>query len=155
MEMMMKDKEKAWKEERARLLQEQGRLNRDVKHYQTAASVASQDVETLYAELGIVQDTNQKLASERSLERAYQAYRDVGYQAGLKDGYAFSYQGLERKKTSHYNSKAKKQLTKLLKEFDGKTTALLEKLSAIPLMSLQELKSLFATIGSPSDDSYP
>ncbi|KAJ0810143.1 hypothetical protein HanPI659440_Chr01g0023371 [Helianthus annuus] len=65
MEMVMKDKEKAWKEERARLLQEQRRLNRDVKHYQTAASVASQDVETLYAELGIVQDTNQKLASER------------------------------------------------------------------------------------------
>ncbi|MFS8004666.1 hypothetical protein Hanom_Chr13g01228511 [Helianthus anomalus] len=60
--------------------------------------------------LGIVQDNNQKLAAERhwllsqgfgcflatftqspdfksSLERIYQAYRNVRYQAGLKDGY--------------------------------------------------------------------
>ncbi|KAM0040502.1 hypothetical protein Hdeb2414_s0012g00394711 [Helianthus debilis subsp. tardiflorus] len=48
------EKEKAWEEERAGLMQEKDRLNVDVKHYKFAASVSSHDVETLYAEFGIV-----------------------------------------------------------------------------------------------------
>ncbi|MFS8035231.1 hypothetical protein Hanom_Chr17g01590611 [Helianthus anomalus] len=74
----------------------------------------------MYAEWGVVVDDNQKLAQERywhftegfgsflivvsqseefkgSLERIYRAYRDVGYQAGLKDRYAYSAQGLGKK----------------------------------------------------------
>ncbi|MFS8013595.1 hypothetical protein Hanom_Chr14g01334801 [Helianthus anomalus] len=74
--------------------------------------------------------------SKSSLERIYHAYRDVGYQAGLKDEYVFSSQGIRRKKTPHYNSKDKKQLTKLNEEFIGQTPTLLVKLTDNPLMSL-------------------
>ncbi|KAM0012266.1 hypothetical protein Hdeb2414_s0054g00755191 [Helianthus debilis subsp. tardiflorus] len=48
------------------------------------------DLDTMYAEWGMAMDDNQRLAKER-------AYRDVGYQLGLKDGYAYSAQGLGRK----------------------------------------------------------
>ncbi|MFS7938268.1 hypothetical protein Hanom_Chr05g00437411 [Helianthus anomalus] len=54
----------------------------------------------------MVVDDNQKLVKER-------AYREVGYQSGLKDGYAYSAQGMGRKETPLYNSNAKKQLSKL------------------------------------------
>ncbi|KAM0009292.1 hypothetical protein Hdeb2414_s0093g00789681 [Helianthus debilis subsp. tardiflorus] len=87
-----------------------------------------------YAEWGITSDDNQKLAKEK-------AYRDVGYQAGLKERYAYSAQGLGRKETPFYNPKAKKRLSKLDKEFECKTPALLEKILERPLMSIDELKS--------------
>ncbi|KAJ0480685.1 hypothetical protein HanIR_Chr13g0634491 [Helianthus annuus] len=49
----------------SQLMQEREQLVADVKHYKSDASVSYQDVETLYADLGIVQDDNQKLATER------------------------------------------------------------------------------------------
>ncbi|KAJ0669162.1 hypothetical protein HanPI659440_Chr17g0697861 [Helianthus annuus] len=83
-------------------------------------------------------------------EKIYKAYRDVGYQAGLKDGYAYFAQGLGRKETPLYNSKAKKRLSKLDKEFGGKTPALLEKILERPLMSIDELKALLTPAGPSS-----
>ncbi|MFS7988931.1 hypothetical protein Hanom_Chr11g01040671 [Helianthus anomalus] len=88
-----------------------------------------------------------------SLERIYRAYRDVGYQVGLKDGYAHSSQGLMRKETPLYNSKAKKQLSKPNKEFGEKTHALLKKILERPLMSIDELKALLAPVGPSSSKS--
>ncbi|KAL9992578.1 hypothetical protein Hdeb2414_s0004g00145071 [Helianthus debilis subsp. tardiflorus] len=128
----------------------------------------------MYAEWGVAMDDHQKLAKERywliiegfgsfltvvsqseefkgSLERIYKAYWDVGYQAGLKDGYAYSAQGLGRKETPLYNSRAKKQLSKLDKEFGEKTPALIEKILERPLMSIDELKSLL----TPAGPSWP
>ncbi|KAJ0733948.1 hypothetical protein HanPI659440_Chr11g0414201 [Helianthus annuus] len=110
----------------AKLMREREQLVEDVNHYKAAASVCGSDVETLYAELGIVQDDNQKLAAEHhwllskgfgcflaaftqsldftgSLERTYQVYQNVGYQAWLKDGYAFSSHGMRRKETPTTN----------------------------------------------------
>ncbi|KAM0037377.1 hypothetical protein Hdeb2414_s0013g00402501 [Helianthus debilis subsp. tardiflorus] len=141
----------------------------------TVASLSGSDVDTLYAELGIVQEDNQKLDTERhwllsqgfgcfvsafsqslefkgSLERIYQAYRDVSYQVGLKDGYSSS-QGMKRTETPLYNSKAKKQLTKLDEKFSGQTPTLLVKIADNPLMSLDELKSLFKSTDTVSGDS--
>ncbi|KAJ0914457.1 hypothetical protein HanPSC8_Chr06g0238771 [Helianthus annuus] len=83
------------------------------EHYKEAASVSTADVETLYVDWGISMDDNQKLAGERhwllpqefglflsafsqseefkgSLKRVYRAYRDVGDQSRLKDGYSYS-----------------------------------------------------------------
>ncbi|KAM0037484.1 hypothetical protein Hdeb2414_s0013g00403681 [Helianthus debilis subsp. tardiflorus] len=151
---------------------EKQRLLADEKYYNKAACVSAVDVDILYADLGIAQDGSQKLAMERrwllsqgfglflsafsqsekfksSLKRVYRAYRDVGYQSGLKDGYSYSSQGLKRKETPHYNYKTKKHLTKLDEEFGGKTTTLLAKITDNPLMSLDELKSLLAP-ASPS-----
>ncbi|KAJ0633782.1 hypothetical protein HanPI659440_Chr17g0696541 [Helianthus annuus] len=130
----------------------------------------------MYAEWGVVVDDNQKLAKEMywlitegfgsfltvvsqseefksSLESIYWAYRDVGYQSGLKDGYAYSAQGLGRKETPLYNSNAKKQLSKLDKEFGEKTPALLEKILERPLMSVDELKALLTPAGPSSPKS--
>ncbi|KAJ0472484.1 hypothetical protein HanLR1_Chr15g0568891 [Helianthus annuus] len=101
-------------------------------------------------------EEKEELVSEEfkgSFERIYRAYRDVGYQAGLKDGYAYSAQGLGRKETPLYNSKAKKQLFKLDKEFGEKTPALLEKILERPLMSIDELKALLAPVGPSSPKS--
>ncbi|KAM0051678.1 hypothetical protein Hdeb2414_s0007g00239341 [Helianthus debilis subsp. tardiflorus] len=121
-------------------------------------------------------DDNQKLAQERywlitegfgsfltvvsqfeefkgSLKRIYRAYRDVGYQAGPKDGYAYSAQGLGRKEIPLYNLKAKKQLSKLDKEFGEKTPALLEKILERPLMSIDELKAFLIPSGPSSPKS--
>ncbi|MFS7937557.1 hypothetical protein Hanom_Chr05g00429051 [Helianthus anomalus] len=81
------------------------------------------------------------------------AYIDVGYQAGLKDGYSYSSQGLKRKETPLYNSKARKKLSKLDKEFGGKTPALLAKILERPLMSLDELKALLTSVGPSSPKS--
>ncbi|MFS8034353.1 hypothetical protein Hanom_Chr17g01580171 [Helianthus anomalus] len=88
-----------------------------------------------------------------SLERIYRAYRDVGYQTSLKDGYAYSTQGLGRKETPFYNSKAKKQLSKMNKEFGEKTPALLEKILERPLISIDELKALLTPAGPSSPKS--
>ncbi|KAJ0493517.1 hypothetical protein HanIR_Chr12g0587061 [Helianthus annuus] len=130
----------------------------------------------MYAEWGIAMDDNQKLAKERywlitegfgsfltvvshseefkgSLERIYRVYRDVGYESGLKDGYAYSAQGLGRKETPFYNSKATKQLSKLDKEFGGKTPALLERILERPLISIDELKALLTLAGPSSPKS--
>ncbi|KAF5803924.1 hypothetical protein HanRHA438_Chr06g0286231 [Helianthus annuus] len=70
-----------------------------------------------------------------------------------KDGYAYSAQGLGRKETPLYNSKAKKRLSKWDKEFGEKTPALLEKILERPLMSIDELKPLLALAGPSSPKS--
>ncbi|KAJ0540159.1 hypothetical protein HanRHA438_Chr08g0369421 [Helianthus annuus] len=88
-----------------------------------------------------------------SAERIYRSYRDVGYQVGLKDGYAYSAQGLGRKETPLYNSKAKKQLSKLDKEFGERTPALLGRILERPLMSIDELKALLTPAGPSSPKS--
>ncbi|MFS7919007.1 hypothetical protein Hanom_Chr03g00207871 [Helianthus anomalus] len=102
------------------LLACQGELEDYLKYFQTIASDASKDVEALRAEMTMNQDNNQKLASERhwlvsqwfarflahligtpeyhdSLGKPHQAYQDVGYQSGLKDGNAYSSSGLDMK----------------------------------------------------------
>ncbi|KAJ0477031.1 hypothetical protein HanHA300_Chr13g0483851 [Helianthus annuus] len=130
----------------------------------------------MYAEYGMTSDDNQRLAKEKhwlitegfgvlltvisqseefksSVEQVYRAYRDVGYQEGLKDGYAYSAQGLGKKETPLYNSKAKKRLSKLEKEFGGKTPALLEKILERPMMSIDELKVLLTPAGPSSSKS--
>ncbi|KAF5781277.1 hypothetical protein HanRHA438_Chr11g0494601 [Helianthus annuus] len=62
---LLKENERAWNEEQTKLMREREQLVEDVNHYKAAASVCGSDVETLYVELGIVQDDNQKLAAER------------------------------------------------------------------------------------------
>ncbi|KAJ0462875.1 hypothetical protein HanHA300_Chr14g0508891 [Helianthus annuus] len=62
---LLKGKEKAWEEERAGWMAERERLVEDIKHYKAAASVLGLDADTLYVELEIVQEDNQKLAAER------------------------------------------------------------------------------------------
>ncbi|MFS7930727.1 hypothetical protein Hanom_Chr04g00347701 [Helianthus anomalus] len=66
------------------------------------------------------------------------------------DGHAYSAQGIGRKETPLYNSKAKKRLSKLDKEFSGKTPALLEKILERPLMSIYDLKALLTPAGPSS-----
>ncbi|KAJ0815741.1 hypothetical protein HanPI659440_Chr00c39g0740091 [Helianthus annuus] len=155
-------------------------LRGDLKTSQTVATELRcrvTDAERrLQEEKGMASDDNQKLAKESywlitegfgsfltavaqseefkgSLEKIYRAYRDVGYQSGLKDGYAYSAQGLGRKETPLYNSKAKKQLSKLDKEFGEKTHALLEKILERPVMSIEELKVLLTPVGPSSPKS--
>ncbi|KAM0011736.1 hypothetical protein Hdeb2414_s0002g00049571 [Helianthus debilis subsp. tardiflorus] len=175
--------EKTWEREQAGWLAERERLLTDVKHYNDVFFVSVADLDVLYVHLGIAQEDSQKLAAERhwlsslgfglflsafsqseeykgSLERIYRAYRDMGYQVGLKDGYSYSFQGMKRKETPNYNSKAKKHLAKLDEEFNGKTPALIAKISNNPLMSLDELKSLLDPASpvfakSPSRDGSP
>ncbi|MFS7947522.1 hypothetical protein Hanom_Chr06g00549261 [Helianthus anomalus] len=172
----LEQRERAWEPERGTWLAEKERLLADVKHYKEAASVSVMDVDILYADLGIAQEDIQKLVVERQwllsqgfgpflfafsqseefkgrVERIYRAYRDLGYQAGLKDGYSYSSQGLKRKKTPYYNSKAKKHLAKLDEEFSCKTPALIAKITDNPLMSLDELKSLLESAGPSSSKS--
>ncbi|KAM0070786.1 hypothetical protein Hdeb2414_s0001g00017241 [Helianthus debilis subsp. tardiflorus] len=61
---LLKEKEKAWEEERAGWMVERERLVGDVKHYKVAGSVSGSNVDILFAELGIIQEDNQKLAAE-------------------------------------------------------------------------------------------
>ncbi|KAJ0684380.1 hypothetical protein HanPI659440_Chr11g0409741 [Helianthus annuus] len=91
---------------------ERERLLEDVKHFKVASLVSGSDVDAFYAELGIVQEDNHKMAAEHhwllsqrfgcflsayaqsaefkgSLERIDKAYWDVGYQARLKDAYPY------------------------------------------------------------------
>ncbi|KAF5773740.1 hypothetical protein HanRHA438_Chr13g0602681 [Helianthus annuus] len=181
--VLLEQREKAWEKERAGWVAERERLLGDVKHYKEAASVSTSDIDILYADLGIAQEDSQKLAVEchwilsegfgrflstyaqseefkGRLERVYKAYMDVCYQAGLKYRYSFSSQGMKRKETPHYNSKANKQLAKLDEEFSGKTPTLVAKIADNPLMSLDDLKSLFdsadpASTDSPSGEGSP
>ncbi|KAM0016197.1 hypothetical protein Hdeb2414_s0030g00707691 [Helianthus debilis subsp. tardiflorus] len=169
-------KERAWAREMAALVEEKEELAAELKHQKELDSVSQKDLDAMYAEYGMTLDDNQKLAKEKywlitegfgffltavsqskefktSLEQIYRAYRDVGYQAGLKDGYAYSAQGLCRKETPLYYSKAKKRLSKLDKEFGGKTPALLEKILERPLMSIDELKALLTPAGPSSPKS--
>ncbi|KAJ0935292.1 hypothetical protein HanRHA438_Chr03g0117391 [Helianthus annuus] len=137
---MLEQKERAWAREMAVLVEEKEELAAELKHQKELDSVSQEQLDTMYAEWGVTSNDNQKLAKEKywlitegfgsfltavsqleefksSLEQIYRAYRDVGYQAGLKDGFAYSAQGLGRKETPLYNSKAKKWLSKLDKEF--------------------------------------
>ncbi|MFS7935638.1 hypothetical protein Hanom_Chr05g00405921 [Helianthus anomalus] len=147
---MLEQKERAWAREIAALVEEKEELAAELKHQKELDSMSQEQLDTMYVEWGITSDDNQKLAKEKywlitkgfgsfltvvsqseefksSLEQIYRAYRDVGYQTGLKDGHAYSAQGLGRKETDLYNSKAKKQVSRLDKEFGGKTPALIEK----------------------------
>ncbi|KAJ0791762.1 hypothetical protein HanOQP8_Chr01g0009561 [Helianthus annuus] len=171
--VMLEQKERAWVREMAALVEEKEELATELKHQKELDSVSQKELDAMYAEWGITSDDNQKLAKENywlitegfrsfltavsqseefksSLEQIYRAYRDVGYQVGLKDGYAYSAQGLGRKETPLYNSKVKKQLSKLDKEFGEKTPALLEKILECPLMSIDELKALLTPAGPSS-----
>ncbi|KAJ0796910.1 hypothetical protein HanPI659440_Chr04g0167811 [Helianthus annuus] len=173
---MLEKKERAWAREMAALVEENEELAAELKRQKELDSISQKDLDTMYAEWGITSDDNQKLAKEgywlitegfgsfltavsqpeefkSSLEQIYRAYRDVGYQSGLKDGYAYSAQGLGRKEAPLYNSKAKKRLSKLDKEFGGKTPALLEKILERPLMSIDELKALLTPTGPSSPKS--
>ncbi|MFS7949281.1 hypothetical protein Hanom_Chr06g00569701 [Helianthus anomalus] len=58
-----------------------------------------------------------------------------------------------RKETPLYNSKSKKQLSKLDKEFGENTLALLEKILERPLISIDELKALLTPVGPSSPKS--
>ncbi|KAJ0443836.1 hypothetical protein HanIR_Chr16g0825181 [Helianthus annuus] len=132
---MLEKKERAWEQEMAVLTREKEELVAELKYLKEVGSVSQEQLNTMYADYGITSDDNQRLAKEKhwlitegfgaflaavaqsedfksGLEEIYRAYRDVGYQAGLKDGYAYSAQGLGRKETSLYNSKAKKKLAK-------------------------------------------
>ncbi|MFS7975418.1 hypothetical protein Hanom_Chr10g00880381 [Helianthus anomalus] len=173
---MLEQKERAWAREKVALVEEKEDLVSELKRQKELDSVSQKDLDSMYAEWGITSDDNQKLAKERywlitegfgsfltvvsqseefksSLEQIYRAYRDVGYQSGLKDGYSYSAQGLGRKETPLYNSRAKKRLSKLDKEFGGKTPALLEKILERPLMSIDELKALLTPAGPSSPKS--
>ncbi|KAM0066561.1 hypothetical protein Hdeb2414_s0002g00050461 [Helianthus debilis subsp. tardiflorus] len=173
---MLEQRERVWERERMAWVEEKEELVVELKRQKEVDSVSRGDLDTMYAEWGIVMDDNQKLAKERywlitegfgsfltavsqpeefkgSLERIYRAYRDVGYQSGLKDGYAYSTQGLGTKETPLYNSKTNKQLSKLDKEFGDTTPALLEKILERPLMSIDELKAILTPVGPSSPKS--
>ncbi|KAJ0569588.1 hypothetical protein HanHA300_Chr05g0167951 [Helianthus annuus] len=162
--------------EMASLVEEKEELAAELKHLKEVGSISQEQLNTMYADYGISSDDNQRLAGEKhwlitegfgaflaavaqsedfksGLEEVYRAYRDVGYQAGLKDGYAYSAQGLGRKETPLYNSKAKKRLSKLNEEFGRKTPAILGKILEHPLISIDELKALFSSAGPSSPPS--
>ncbi|KAJ0433964.1 hypothetical protein HanIR_Chr17g0876031 [Helianthus annuus] len=173
---MLERKERAWEQEMASLIAEKEELAAELKHVKEVGSVSQEQLNTMYADYWITSDDNQRLAGEKhwlitegfgafltavaqsedfksGLEEVYRAYRDVGYQAGLKDGYAYSAQGLGRKETALYNSKAKKRLSKLNEEFGRKTPAVLAKILEHPLISIDELKALFSSAGPSSPPS--
>ncbi|KAM0012270.1 hypothetical protein Hdeb2414_s0054g00755251 [Helianthus debilis subsp. tardiflorus] len=104
----------AWVEEKEELVAE-------LKRQKELDFVSQGDLDTMYAEWGMAVDDNKKLAKKRywlitegfgsfltvvsqfeefkgNLERIYRAYRDAGYQSGLKDGYAYSAQYLGGKR---------------------------------------------------------
>ncbi|KAM0027905.1 hypothetical protein Hdeb2414_s0019g00545741 [Helianthus debilis subsp. tardiflorus] len=173
---MLERREPACEREMAMLVEEKEELVAELKHLKEVSSVSQEQLNTMYAKYGITSDDNQQLAKEKhwlitegfgaflttvsqseefksGLEEVYKAYRDVGYQAGLKDGYIYSAQGLGRKETPLYNSKAKKRLSKLDKEFGGKTPVILEKILEHPMISIDELKALFFSAGPSSPKS--
>ncbi|KAF5808990.1 hypothetical protein HanXRQr2_Chr04g0151861 [Helianthus annuus] len=173
---MLERKERAWEQEMASLIAEKEELAAELKHVREVGSVSQEQLNTMYADYGITSDDNQRLAGEKhwlitegfgafltavaqsedfksGLEEVYRAYRNVGYQAGLKDGYVYSAQGLGRKETPLYNSKAKKRLSKLNEEFGRKTPAILAKILEHPLISIDELKALFSSAGPSSPPS--
>ncbi|KAJ0858225.1 hypothetical protein HanRHA438_Chr13g0598751 [Helianthus annuus] len=158
---MLEKKERAWEQEMAVLVEEKEELAAELKYLKEVGSVSQEELNTMYADYGVTSDDNQRLAKEKhwlitegfeaflaavaqsedfksGLEEIYRAYRDVGYQAGLKDGYAYSAQGLGRKETPLYNSKAKKKLSKLDEEFGSKTPVILKKILEHPLISIDD-----------------
>ncbi|KAJ0502232.1 hypothetical protein HanHA300_Chr11g0410461 [Helianthus annuus] len=143
---MLERKERAWEREMAALVEEKEELAAALKHQREL------DFHWLVTEgFGAFLTTvSQSEEFKSNLEQVYRAYRDVGYQAGLKDRYSYSAQGLGRKETPLYNSKAKKRLSKLDKEFGGKTPALLGKILEHPMISIDELKALLPPAGPSS-----
>ncbi|MFS7970529.1 hypothetical protein Hanom_Chr09g00822061 [Helianthus anomalus] len=152
---MLEQRERAWARERETLVEEKEDLAAELKRQKELDSVSQKDLDAMYDEWGMASDDNKKLAKESywlitegsgsfltlvaqseelksSLEKIYRAYRDIG---------------LGRKETPLYNSKAKKQLSKLDREFGEKTPALLEKILEHPLMSIEELKVLLTPAG--------
>ncbi|KAJ0753545.1 hypothetical protein HanPI659440_Chr09g0337021 [Helianthus annuus] len=173
---MLEKKERAWEQEMAVLVGENQELAAELKYLKEVGSVSQEQLNTMYADYGVTSDDNQRLAREKhwlitegfgaflatvaqsedfkgGLEEIYRAYRDVGYQAGLKDGYAYSAQGLGRKETPLYNFKAKKKLSKLDEEFGSKTPTILKKILEHPLILIDELKALFSSAGPSSPPS--
>ncbi|KAJ0878701.1 hypothetical protein HanRHA438_Chr10g0442771 [Helianthus annuus] len=173
---MLEKKERAWEQEMAVLVGEKKELAAELKYFKEVGSVSQEQLNTMYADYGVTSDDNQRLAKEKhwlitegfgaflaavaqsedfksGLEEIYRAYRDVDYQAGLKDGYVYSAQGLGRKETPLYNSKAKKKLSKLDEEFGSKTPVILRKILEHPLISIDELKALFSSAGPSSPPS--
>ncbi|MFS7969137.1 hypothetical protein Hanom_Chr09g00805651 [Helianthus anomalus] len=156
--VMLEQKERAWAREMAALVEEKEELAAELKHQKELDSVSQEKLDTMYTEWGMTSDNSQKLAKEKywlitegfrsflaavsqyeefksSHEQIYRVYRDVGYQAGLKMGML---------------TPLKKWLSKLDKEFRGKTLALLEKILERPLMSIDELKALLTPAGPSS-----
>ncbi|KAM0037061.1 hypothetical protein Hdeb2414_s0014g00433771 [Helianthus debilis subsp. tardiflorus] len=172
---MLDRNERAWEREMAALVEEKEELVAELMHLKEVGSVSQEQLNTMYADYGVTSDDNQRLAGEKhwlitkgfgaflavaqskdfksGLEEVYRAYRDVGYQSGLKDGYAYSAQGLGRKETPLYNSKAKERLSKLNEEFGRKTPAILGKILEHPLISIDELKAMFSSAGPSSPPS--
>ncbi|KAJ0875453.1 hypothetical protein HanPSC8_Chr11g0476621 [Helianthus annuus] len=173
---MLERKERASEREMAVLVEEKEELATELKHLKEVGSVSQEQLNTMYADYGVTSDDNQRLAKEKhwlitqgfgaflsvvsqseefksGLEEVYRAYRDVGYQAGLKDGYLYSAQGLGRKENPLYNSKAKKRLSKLDEEFGSKIPAILKKILEHPMISIDELKALFSSAGPSSPPS--
>ncbi|KAF5768318.1 hypothetical protein HanXRQr2_Chr14g0635031 [Helianthus annuus] len=113
--VMLERKERAWEREMAALVEEKEELAAELKHQKEPRRSIGWSPKASGPFLLL----SPREEFKSSLEQIYRAYRDVGYQAGLKDGYAYSAQGLGRKETPLYNSKAKKQLSKIDKEFGG------------------------------------
>ncbi|KAM0035184.1 hypothetical protein Hdeb2414_s0015g00443361 [Helianthus debilis subsp. tardiflorus] len=173
---MLERRERAWEKEIAVLVEEKEELAAELKHLNEVGSISQEQLNTMYADYGITSDDNKRLAKEKhwlitegfgafltavsqseefksGLEEVYRAHRDVGYQAGLKDVYIYSAQGLGRKETPLYNSKAKKRLSKLDEEFGSKTPIILKKILEHPMISIDELKALFSSAGPSSPKS--
>ncbi|KAJ0921525.1 hypothetical protein HanPSC8_Chr05g0192581 [Helianthus annuus] len=114
---MLEQRQRSWEREMAALVEEKEELAAELKHQKELDSVSQKDLDVMYAEYGMTSDDNQRSAKEKhwlitegfrafltaisqseefkgSFEQIYRAYRDVGYQEGLKDGYAYSAQGL-------------------------------------------------------------
>ncbi|MFS7969140.1 hypothetical protein Hanom_Chr09g00805701 [Helianthus anomalus] len=155
--VMLEQKERAWAREMADLVEEKEEVAAELKHQKELDSVSQEQLDTMYAEWGITSDNNQKLAKEKYwlITEGFGSFlpavsQSKEFKSNLKDEYAYSAQGLGRKETPLYNSKAKKRLFKLGKEFGGKTPALLEKILELPLMSIDELKALLTPAGPSS-----
>ncbi|MFS7956005.1 hypothetical protein Hanom_Chr07g00649471 [Helianthus anomalus] len=174
--LVLEQRKQAWEKEMAALVEEKEGLVAELKHLKEVGSVSQEQLNTMYADYGLTSDDNQRLGREKhwmitegfgaflsavsrsedfksGLEEVYMAYRDVGYQAGLKDGYAYSAHGLGRKETPLYNSNAKKRLSKLDEEFGSQTPVILKKILEHPLISIDELKALFSSVGPSSPPS--
>ncbi|KAF5755945.1 hypothetical protein HanXRQr2_Chr17g0808741 [Helianthus annuus] len=62
---MLEQKEQAWERERIAWAEEKDELLAELKHQKAVDSISQGDLNTMYAEWGIVVDDNQKLAKER------------------------------------------------------------------------------------------
>ncbi|MFS8017894.1 hypothetical protein Hanom_Chr15g01385781 [Helianthus anomalus] len=122
---LLEQRVRAWERERTAWAKEKEELVAELKHQKKLNSVRGRFGHYVYRRYWLITQGFGSFLSAVSqpeefkgiLERIYKAYRDVGYQAGLKDRYTHSSQGLKQKETPLYNSKAKKKLSKLDKEF--------------------------------------